>query len=258
MNYNLIVVAACIVFFIAMCFLPGLGRRIARRTREGGPPAEDSSTPVITAALYALLGLLTAFTFSGAFSRLEVRRQMLIEETNAIGTAYLRLDLLPEEHRAPLRELFARYTASRASLYPSLADPPAALAEHGRSVAMQEEIWARALAGCRESDTPAATQLLVPALNDMIDITTTRLVAIRTHQPPIIFVTLVVLAFVCAAFTGYQSAAAGRMSRWSAFGLAAVLSFVFYVIFDAEYPRIGIIRLDAVNALLVELAESMR
>ena len=85
-------------------------------------------------AIFALLGLLVAFTFSGAASRFDARRQLIVEETNDIGTAYLRLRLLPLSAQPALREQFRQYVDARLAFYRKLKDMPAAMAEHVKAI----------------------------------------------------------------------------------------------------------------------------
>ena len=124
---------------------------------------------------------MIAFAFSGASARYEMRRQLTVEETNAIGTAYLRLDLLPAASQPALRKSFDGIPklASRSSRLPDLeaSDAQAAIA-----VTLQNEIWAGAITALKEAP-PHATIVAVPALNQMIDVTTTRAIAARTHTP---------------------------------------------------------------------------
>src|SRR4030095_3152301 len=95
---------------------------------------------------FALFGLLLAFTFFGAGSRFDSRRQLIAQESNAVGTAYLRLDLLPRDAPPALRDLFRRYLDSRLRVYRKLQDIEAAKVELARSEALQRELWARAVA----------------------------------------------------------------------------------------------------------------
>jgi hypothetical protein len=125
--------------------------------------------------VFGLLGLLVAFTFSGAASRFEDRRHLITTEANAIGTAYLRIDLLPADAQPELKELFRRYVDVRWATYRDLADQTATNAKLTEGAALQGNIWAKALTACRRPEAPAqATMLLLPALNEMIDIVTTR------------------------------------------------------------------------------------
>jgi hypothetical protein len=133
--------------------------------------------------VFGLMALLIAFTFSGAATRFDARRAMIVQEANDIGTAWLRLDLLPVAAQPPLRDKFRQYVDARLATYVRLPDIAAAQVEMSCPTALQNEIWQDAIVACRDSDSPPATTLLLPALNDMIDIATTRMVAVRPMRP---------------------------------------------------------------------------
>ncbi len=239
--------------FLGMLLLLEIGRRIAEN--RGAAP---SGAGVVDGAVFGLLGLLIAFTFSAAASRFDTRRHLVVEEANAIGTAYLRLDLLPESARPALRESFRRYVDSRLAVYRKLPDVQAAKEELARSTSLQGEIWAQAVAACRTDAPPSAAMLLLPALNEMIDITTVRTVAALTHSPVIIFAILAALALASSLLAGHGMAGSGRRSWLHMLVFAATMSMTLYVILDLEFPRLGLIRLDAFDHVLVEVRESMK
>ena len=209
--------------------------------------------------MFALLGLLVAFTFSGAASRFDERRNLIVEETNDIGTAYLRLDLLPAGAQPALRDLFRRYVDSRLEAYRKLPDLEAAKAQLARSIELQGEIWRQAVAASQtEGAPPSATMLLLPALNQMIDITTTRTLAARMHPPLVIFALLFALALAAALLAGYGMAGGKSRSWVHMIGFAAVLAVAVNVIIDIEYPRFGLIRVAASDEALAQLRDSMK
>jgi len=107
-----------------MLVLIELGRRF--RIKHKAPPESTA----IEGAIFALFGLLLAFTFSGAVERYDRHRELLVEETNAIGTAYLRLDLLPPAAQPALRKLFRDYTTSRLHLYDAVSVEVSPATEH--------------------------------------------------------------------------------------------------------------------------------
>jgi hypothetical protein len=103
------------------------------------------------------------------------KKQLIAEEANAIGTAYLRLDLLPADSQLAMRKRFREYVDSRLEVYRRLPDIAAVKAELSKSAKLQMDIWAQAVAATRSPAAhPDAAKLLLPALNTMIDITTTR------------------------------------------------------------------------------------
>ena len=257
--YTLIVSLITLVLFLGMLLLLETGRRLGVRRLAKDPEGARAGTGAVDTAVFALLGLLVAFTFSGAASRFEERRNLIVEETNDIGTAYLRLDLLPASAQPALRDLFRRYVDSRLEVYRKLPDLEAAMAELARSTKLQGEIWSQAVAAGRmEGAPPSAAMLLLPALNQMIDITTTRTMAAQMHPPLAIFALLFGLALGAALLAGHGMAG-GRSRSWvHMIGFAAVMAAAVNVIIDIEYPRLGLIQVGAFDQALVELRDSMK
>ncbi len=133
--------------FAGMLLLSVIGRRIGVARFRRDPEAATTEGGAAEAAVFGLLGLLIAFTFSGAASRFEARRQLIGEEANAIGTAYLRVDLLPDDSQPELRDLFRRYVELRATVYQSALDQAETTARLSAGDALQREIWTKARGG---------------------------------------------------------------------------------------------------------------
>jgi hypothetical protein len=258
MSFTANIALLALGLFLSMLILVEVGRRIGVRQIAKDPEEASTGVAAVEAAVFALLGLLIAFTFSGAASRLDTRRQLIVEEANAIGTAYLRLDLLKGQARDRLRGDFRRYLETRLEVYQKLPDVEAAKRELAKAVSIQGEIWKRAVTACGEEGSQPATMLLLPALNQMIDITSTRLMATRIHPPYVVFAMLTALALVSAVVAGYGMSRRKTRSWLHTLGYAAITAVTIYVILDLEYPLHGLIRVDAVDHLLVDLLQSMR
>ena len=246
--------AACLFIGLLVCL--ELGRRWGARQLERDPEGARLGTGAVEGAVFALLGLLIAFTFSGAAERFDARRHLIVQEANAIGTAWLRLDVLPAESRPALRELFRQYVDSRLAAYRALPDIDAAKSELARSLELQKQVWSQSVAGTRASPTPAAATVLLPALNDMIDVVTTRTAAMYLHPPLAIYVLLFILALLGAAFAGAAMAGSKTRSTLHVFGFAVIMAVSAYLILDLEFPRFGLIRVDAADQLLVDVRAS--
>jgi hypothetical protein len=243
--------------FVGMVVLLEVGRRLGIRRRARA--ADNSGFGPAESAVFALFGLLIAFTFAGAASRFDSRRMLIADEANAIGTAYLRLDLLAADDQTALQQQFRDYLDSRVEVYRRLPNLPAALAELKRSGDLQNSIWARALPATRQPAAhPSSAMLLMPALNQMFDITTTRTMAARTHPPLIIYYLLFLLALGCALLAGHAMADVKSWSWLHAVGFAGAVAVASYVIVDLEYPRAGFIRVAAYDQVLIDLRESMK
>ena len=244
-------------FFLSIVLFIEIGRRLGARYVAEESERARTVLGTVETAIYALLGLMVAFTFSGAASRFDTRRTLTVDEANAIGTAYLRLDLLPSAAQPPLRDKFRRYTEARIAVYRALPDVKASNAQAARAIALQTEIWADAIAGLKES--PDAAILVVPALNAMIDITTTRAIILKTHIPSTVLATLIVLMLVCSMLVGNGLRRERTFSTaLHTLGFALVVTVTMYVILDLDHPRVGLIQLDYVDQALTDVLAGMR
>jgi hypothetical protein len=223
----------------------GHGLRLRRQT------APQSSA--VEGAVFALFGLLLAFTFSGAVARYDAHRELVAEERNDIEKAYLRVDLLSPEKQPQLRQLFRDYVDSRLHLY-DVGSP-----EVGpRTEQLKREIWEDAVADAAAPGTnPDATKLLLPALNDMFDITATRQNAFHMHPPRLIFLLLFILSGGAAFLAGYGMSAPKRSWLYTiAFALTVTLTV--YATLEIEYPSQGLIRLTNTDQTLLQVRDSMK
>lgn len=247
-------VLIAIAIFVGMMLCAELGRRHA--LRDPGRNVTSHGGTLIDSAIFALLGLLVAFTFSGAASRFDNRRTQIVEEANSIGTAYLRLDLLPAAARDDLRAVFRHYVDERIAIYRAIPDVPAALGHLQTANRLQQEIWDKAVAGSQDRDSTRV--LLLPAVNEMFDITTTRTMATLTHTPTIIFALLIGIALVSALLAGRAMASDAHRPWIRSVLYALTITATIFIIIDMEYPRAGIIRVDAFDAALVDVRAGMR
>lgn len=238
---------------VGMLLALEFGRRLGRRRIARDPDGAGQGIGAVESAIFALFGLLLAFTFSGAAGRFDARRALINEEANAIGTAYLRVDLLPAAHRSELRERFRSYVEARLRIgHSGQADD---LAE---TQALQQQIWQRALQALGDYQGTPITGAVLDPINQMIDITGTRWTAAQTHPPTIIFVMLFVLALVSALLAGYGMGLARQRQTLHAVALALIVSGTFYVILDIEHPRSGLIRVDNADQVLRNLLADMQ
>ncbi len=255
MYFTLSAALLSIGLVIGMLLTNSAGRALRRRQLAVGSEREASGASIVEGAVFALLGLLLAFSFSGAASRFDDRRKLVVEEANAIGTAYLRLDALAAAPRDELRSTFREYLDTRLRVYRALPDLQAAKAELAKSAELQQQIWAKAVAAT--GGTQPATTLLLPAINSMFDITTIRTARAQTHPPLPIFGLLFLLSLLAAFIAGYAMGASKR--NWlHAITFAVTLAAVVYIIIDLEFPRLGFIRVDDFDQVLVDLRQSMR
>lgn len=243
--------------FGGMLAMQAVGRRLGERDRRRDPDGKAPSGGAAEAAVVTLLGLLLGFTFSGAGSRFDARRHLVVEEANAIGTAWLRIDLLPDATQQQVRDLFRKYVDARIQVYRAVPDMKVVAAASAQAEALQRQIWSASIVGARETGNTPAFTLLLPSLNEMFEITTTRTAATKIHPPTAIYFMFGTIALIAAMFAGY-GASDRKVSNWvHQFGFAAVVTIAVYVIVDFEFPRLGLIQVTSMDQLMVDLRRSM-
>ena len=248
------------VLFVAMLLVLKLGYRLGQRRVDTETDHERVGLVSIETAIFGLMGLVLAFTYAGAAQRFEQRRALTIQEANAVGTAWLRMDLVPAAFQPALKEKMKRYGRTRVHVaaYDLLPNVKAYSAKLGEAQAMQAEIWKDAVVAMREAPAPA-TQLLLPALNDLIDVTTSRQSLVQVHTPGPIVATLILLALACSLLAGYGLAGSKSVSRYlhmAAFAL--VVTGTIYIVLDYDHPRFGLITVDFADAALEEAVRAMK
>ena len=257
MIYTLLILALTAGIFFAILAFVQIGRRIAAQRMKTDGDEVHAGIGSIETAIFGLMGLVIGFAFFGAATRLDQRRNLIVDETNMIGTAYLRVDLVPMEFQEELRGLFREYLDARLAFYQDVTGSLAASEADRKAKGIQARIWKTAAQAMRAPGGTEGGRLLLPALNDMIDITTTRTMATQMHPPLIIYGMLGGLTLAGAVMAGYGMAKTRLRHRLHAVGFALVMSFVVYVIIDLEFPRLGLIRVDNFDQALIDLRQSM-
>jgi hypothetical protein len=235
-----------------------IGRTIGRRRAAAFPEDSHTGLGAVDGAVFGLLGLLIAFTFSGAALRFEERRVLIVTETNDIGTAWLRIDLLSSDDQPQMRTLFRQYLDARLATYADASSVEHITAANQEALARQDAIWKLAVAAVyRPGSAAAAAMLLLPALNAMFDTAEMRRRVTTHHPPAVIYLMLAILAMVGALVAGYGMYKGPTLSLTHTVGFALVLAATVYVIVNLEYPRLGFIGLETADQALVDLRRSM-
>jgi len=216
---------------------------------------EEKETPVggMVAGTLGLLAFMMAFTFGLAGSRFEDRRQVVLSESNAIGTCYLRAAMLPEPMRTEVKNLLREYVDIRLE---SIQQPEKLDEAISKSEALQERLWAQAVA-VTEKDRSPITALFVASLNDVIDLHATRVMAgLRSRIPGVIWIVLYVLAVLAMEMIGYHAGLANSRRSIAAVALIIGFSLVLFLIADLDRPGQGMLRVSQQSML--DLRKSMK
>jgi hypothetical protein len=217
------------------------GYRLGRWRHAHTPDERDQPVAAMVSSILGLLALVLGFTFSFAASRFEARRQAVLDESNAIGTTYLRTRLLPEPHRSETAKLLREYTATRLKVT-NLAELTEAITESER---LQGLLWTQACEAAEMQPNPVTTGLFVQSLNDVIDMHATRiLVGLRSRIPLVIWLTLMGLSMLGMTAVGYQAGLTTTRRSPTMLGLILAFVCVLYLIADLDRTHEGWLRIS--------------
>jgi hypothetical protein len=248
---HLVVIAAALFFVLVVCL--EVGYRLGAKRVKAVPNAHEGFG-TIEGAVFGLFGLLLSLSFFGAASRLDSRRQLIVQEANAIASAYLRVDLLPSAEQPEVRRLFRDYLDERIRISET-SNEAAALAEMSNSAKLQQAIWSTAVLATKEG-SPGAP-LFATALNQMIEVARTKAIAVQTHLPELVFGFLIAASLLSGVVAGFGMAR-GHRNWLSVLAYALIVTLTIYVTLDMEYPRAGLIRIGAADSAMRTLRDSMR
>lgn len=247
--------AALLALFLAMAIAREAGACAHRWLAPiaDGVDQSGGDEGYILSAVLGLLALLVAFTFGLALDRHEARRALVVTEADALGTAYLRADLLDGPDR--LQALLRVYGEARLT-YGQTSGETQAAADR-RAVVLQTRIWREAVAQVWPARQTTLAPLVLQPLNDLFDTATTRRAALDARLPDIVLSTLALYVVVSAAFIGYAVTGAGGRHRIASLALFGLLCLAMGVILDLDRPREGVIRVPQA-AMADTLAEMRR
>ncbi len=223
------------------------------RTRRAKLNEEDrADLGVIVAASLTLLGLIVGFSFSMSTGRYDLRKHYEEEEANAIGTEYVRADLLPPVHGHKVHSLLREYLDHRLVFYQA-RDSETLRANDVSTEKLQAMMWAACAAAATEQPS-ALTALAASGMNDVLNSQGYALAAWRNTIPPAAWVLMELIAVCCSVLIGYTLRAA-HVRGVEFFILPLLISVSFFLISDIDSPRRGVIHISAEN--LIGLSESL-
>jgi hypothetical protein len=227
------------------------GFRVGRWRQRRAEPERETPVGAIVAASLGLLAFLLAFTFGMAASRFEIRRALVLDEANAIGTTYLRAALLPEPHRTEIRTLLRDYVDLRLeSVQPGMIVPALA-----RSEELQGRLWTQAVIVGEKNPTPI-TGLFIQSLNEVIDLHAKRVtMGLRNRIPVTIWGALYFTAILTMAGVGYHAGLTSTTRTLVVLALVVTFSGILWLIADLDRPQEGLLKVS--QQAMIDLRKSL-
>ncbi|HEX5579318.1 MAG TPA: hypothetical protein VFY43_06605 [Candidatus Limnocylindria bacterium] len=242
-----------VVLLFAFCLAAyEVGFRVGKRRQEAGETENEGPTGMIVGAILALMAFLLAIAMGMAGDRFDVRRGLVQQEANAIGTTYLRAGYLPEPASSELRELLVEYTPLRIAT----SDRGELQTNIDRSVELQHEMWGIAQDVARENSSDVVA-LFLESLNEVIDVHSQRITAgLYARVPPTILWLLIGGVVLSLGLVGYSAGLSGKHALVIAVILILTLGTVIALVIDIDRPADGFI--ETSQQPLISLQDSIQ
>jgi len=252
--YNTNVSILVLLLFLGMLIIMKVGSFVGHRLRKKDDEGNDSVNTTVMAAVLGLFAFLLGFTFSMSGNRFESRRINNITEANAIGTAISRADLYPAAERDSLRRDFKEYTMARIQYFQIGNDLPAVQKADRYAQDIGSRLWNRASTDAIRATSVFPSNLMIPALNEMLDSANANNYGEKFRVPDPIVILLFALSLVCAFFVGYYTLKRDWFNRMMTVGFCLLSSIVIYTTLDLDRSRTGLIKhhvsLEALSDLM--------
>jgi hypothetical protein len=218
-----------------------IGYRIGRWWQSRMPGEQEGPTGTLVGALLGLMAFLLAVTMGMAADRFDARRGMVLAEANAIGTAYLQADYMPEVQTAQMRALLREYLPLRIAT----GDPSQLQANLQRSQELHAEMWAITAAVARSGHNPDLMSSFGDSVSEIVRLNESRIVAaVYTRVPDTILFLLLAGSALALGMVGYSAGLAGSRSVLSALVLVVALGAVMTLVIDLDRPQEGFLRVS--------------
>ncbi len=241
-------VVVFVLSFIVLGLSVQVGAFFARKVRPVNEDEREDLGLVVSASL-TMLALIIGFTFSMAVGRYDQRKNYEEEEANAIGTEYVRADLLPAADAATVRQLLTQYLDQRMLFY-TTRDLQKLDAVNSETATLQNKMWATVQDVAKRQPTPVVA-LAVAGMNDVLNRQGYTQAAWWNRIPTGAWSLMVALAICCSLLIGYSAHKGHRLFTVLPF----LLSIAFFLISDIDSPRRGVIRVIPQN--LISLSQSL-
>jgi hypothetical protein len=248
-----------IALLLMMLLMVEVGWRLGHRARARGRDSMTEGMSTAMVAIFGLLSLLLALTFSDAAQRYDKRRDLIIREAQTISTVYQAVDLLKDSDQPALRSMLREYLDMRIAMYARPIDPAKIEVRVAARSTVESGIWAAASTSVKTTQFPdnLVAARVLDSISTMIDAADLQHQAQFMHPPLAMVGFLFFLTLIGALLAGYVMGIETRRDWFLAVLYAVLMSVSFAIILDLDYPRIGFINLDQAEQTLIVTRRGM-
>lgn len=229
-----------------------VGYRLGMARQRAKSHEKEAPVGAMVGATLGLLAFLLAFTFGLGANMFQAKRDVLLEEANAIGTTWLRAGFLPADERDAARTLLREYVDIRLEAVET-GEVEGAMR---RSEEIHNALWAQASEAINDDPRSVAAGLYVETLNDVIDLNSKRVtIALRTRIPPTIWYALYSIAFFAFGTMGYHAGLGAANRSYATLAVAIIFAAVIWLIADLDASQEGTLRVS--QQVMIDLRNSM-
>jgi hypothetical protein len=257
--YHISLIFGGLTMFAILLTALEVGYRIGFKQRKKWLDADTGGGTVALSTMFALLGLILAFTYASGVNRFEDRKQAVIEESNALGTAFLRAGFIAEPGGKALQETILAYAKTRAISREHSLSHAEIMEILNNTIQAQEKLWPTLEKALMQGKLGAIEASIVTAMNDVLNMHTIRMAALFDKLPKAVIWMLIFISAATIAVTGFNAGLSGKISRWRTATLALVMTGVMLMILDYDRPRDGFIRVSqySLNTVIAEMEANL-
>ena len=253
-NTYSLVYTICLFLGVVSCLK--IGHVFGKRQRPHDKETEGGGA--LAGAVFALLGLLLAFSFSNALTKYGEPRNLLTREANSIADIYTKLDLLPDAEQAVMRPLLREYAEVRLQATQALMGSEAEKKALAASQEKQDEIWRHIATFVKSSGNGAINSHLIVSFDNVAAAPDDQRAEQRNNQPEIIYILIFVLALSAALLAGYGMADRPKLPIIRVVIFSISVTITMYVIIDLESPGTGFFNSVPSNEMLQVTIDNMQ
>lgn len=238
-------VAIAITLFFSMLVFNECGFQVGRFVQSHTDTEVKTLTGSIQASVLGLLALMLGFTFSMSMQRYDSRSMALIEEANAIGTAALRVRLLPQEFQDEAQALLNDYIKERVAMGKIALTDRSRRREYAQQVSgLQTQLWDLAVSATAADPRAVTTGAFVQSLNSMIDAQGERTALQEMHVPETVLFLLFIVFIASGGMMGYSGGLSGKRIIAPVVLVSLLVTLIVFIIIDLDRPKRGLIQVN--------------